>query len=437
MARNRRHRTFFIGGVALLLGGSLLGAVASADPPESGLNGWPRQLGAAGQDVAGDVAVSSAGDVYVAGFVDGAFPGQTPQGTTDAFIARYDKYGKLKWLRQFGTTDSDQIHGIVLSGSSIYVAGQTRGTFSGQSNAGATDGFVARYDSNGNQKWVRQFGTPHNDYVDDLAYSSSDVFVTGQTYGAFPGQVNADLGVTGDVFVTRYSTSGNHELTYQFGTSANDNGLGIAVSGSSTYIVGETLGSLPGFTNLGSGDSFLARYDKSGTLKALDQIGTSGNDTAWDVAVTGSQIYVVGSTDGTMPGATGSFTGLSDAFLIRYDTSAVPQWVTQLGGADFELGFAVAVRSSQVYITGFTNGALPGWTNLGDFDGFAAKISTNGIIAWTRQFGTDDSDTANAIGIRSSDSYGGAVVIAGYTYGTMWSQFNYGESDAFVATFPK
>jgi hypothetical protein len=409
-----------------------LAAVSTAVPPESAVAGWPRQLGSAGYDDIQDVAVSSSGDVYVAGLTEGALPGQTSAGDYDVFVARYDKYGRQKWIRQIGTPayDGEEI-ALVLSGSSLYIASATYGTFPGQTSAGDSDIMVARLSTSGTVSWIRQFGTAATDTTLELAVSGGSVYVTGNTYGTFPGQTAAGAS---DAYLARMSSSGNLQWVTQFGTDDGDVGRGVAASSGKIFVVGQTSGTFAGQTAGGESDGFIARFNSAGSVTAFDQFGGGDSEIAEDVAVSGSQVYVTGRVDGALPSVTPL--GGEDAFLIRFDTSLNQVWSRQLGTSGNDTGYAVAVRSGRVVVSGQTAGTLPGFTPTGSYEVLLARYTTAGVEEWIRQFGTPGTyDGGISVALRSSDSYGGAVVVVGRTEGTVWGQVSAGAEDGFIATF--
>ena len=123
------------------------------------------------------------------GTTQGTFPGQTSAGLDDAFVCQYDTDGNQSWCRQFGTPDWDGAMGIASHAGGIYVAGYTGGTFPGQSSAGNGDAFVCQYDSDGNQAWCLQFGTPDGgDYVTGVTSGPGEMYLAGGTGGTFPGE---------------------------------------------------------------------------------------------------------------------------------------------------------------------------------------------------------------------------------------------------------
>ena len=103
---------------------------------------WIRQSGTSSDETAS--SLSTDGNVYVAGNTQGTLPGQTSAGDLDAFVRKYGADGNVVWTRQFGTSGPDVGWGVSVDASGVYVAGQTGGTFAGQTSAGGDDIFVAK-----------------------------------------------------------------------------------------------------------------------------------------------------------------------------------------------------------------------------------------------------------------------------------------------------
>src|SRR3989304_3804988 len=65
----------------------------------------------------------------------------------------------------------------------------------------------------------------------------------------------------------------------QFGTPDEDRAQGVVVdSGGNIYIVGDTLGGLPGQASAGSYDAFVRRYDPDGKEEWTRPVGTTDVD---------------------------------------------------------------------------------------------------------------------------------------------------------------
>ncbi len=290
----------------------------------AGTQQWVRQLGTSENDSAVGVSVDGAGNVYVAGFTWGTFAGQRRAGSGDAFLVKYDGSGNQQWVRQLGTSEDDSAVGVSVDGAgNVYVAGITEGTFAGQDSIGYRDAFVAKYDRSGTQQWVRQLGTSEYDSAYGVSVDGAgDVYVVGETRGTFAGQSSVGKN---DAFLVKYDRSGTRQWVRQLGTSELDRAGGVSVdSAGDVYVVGATEGTFAGQHSAGDWDIFVAKYDRSGTQQWVRQLGTSRVDGAIGVSVDGAgDVYVVGGTNGTFAGQSNA--GSWDAFVVKYNSSGNPQ----------------------------------------------------------------------------------------------------------------
>ena len=87
---------------------------------------WVRQFGSTGDDGASGVAADALGNLYVVGEIQGALPGQTQLGGRDAFVRKYDASGNELWTRQFGSSDSNRANDVAVdTAGGVYVVGDT------------------------------------------------------------------------------------------------------------------------------------------------------------------------------------------------------------------------------------------------------------------------------------------------------------------------
>jgi putative cell wall-binding protein len=390
------------------------------------------QFGTAGWDYVEGVAVDGFGNVIVAGYADGALPGQTAAGGYDGFVRKYDTAGGVLWTAQFGSAGGDLVEGVAVDGSGhIYVAGATTGTLPGQTSAGGLDGFVRKYDAAGGVRWTDQFGTVGWDFVEGVVVDGSgNVIVAGRTEGTLPGQTPAG-GYDG--FVRKYDAAGVVLWTAQFGTVGGDAVNGVAVDGSGhIYVAGSTGGTLPGETSAGGYDGFVRKYDAAGGVRWTDQFGSVDVDVVYGVAVDGSgNVIVAGRTEGTLPGQTSA--GGYDGFVRKYDAAGVVQWTDQFGTAGLDdVSGVTADGSGNIYVGGSTNGTLPRQTSAGGYDGFVRRYRAWGELRWTHQFGTANDEDVTGVAADGS----GNIYVGGYTNGTLSGQTTAGLGDGFLAVIP-
>ncbi|AFY85156.1 DUF4347 domain-containing protein [Oscillatoria acuminata] len=163
------------------------------------------------------------------------------------------------------------------------------------------------------------------------------------------------------------------EWIEQFGTTTGDYSDGITVdSTGNLYITGSTEGNLGG-TNAGYTDAWVVKYDSSGIQQWVQQLGSTLDDLPTGITVdSAGNVYVTGYSYGNLGGI---HAGYEDAWIAKYDSSGTQQWVQQLGTTSSDRSDGITVDSAgHLYITGSTEGNLGG-SNAGASDAWIAKLS--------------------------------------------------------------
>jgi hypothetical protein len=410
--------------------------IGKYDP--SGNLSWLKQLGTSTKaSYANSVATDSSGNSYLAGYTTGGLNGNSQTGSQDCFVAKYDSSGNLSWLKQLGATSKmSPAKGITVDASgNSYTAGYTTGGLNGNTNSGNYDSYLAKYDTSGNLSWVKQLGGASQGTYGYGATvdASGNSFVAGYTTVALDG--STQLGLR-DLFIAKYNSSGTLVWSKQTG-AASQTSYGSAVStdaSGNSYVAGYTVGGLSGNSRTGAQDFFVAKYNASGALSWLSQMGVSTKtSSASGVSVDPSgNTYVAGSTSGGLNG--NSVTGSYDYFIAKYSASGSLSWLNQLG-VSTKISFAngVAVDASgNSYITGSTSGGLNGNSQTGFQDYFIAKYDTSGNLSWLRQVGVS---LKFSYGQGVSTDASGNSYIGGYTTGGLNGNPQTGTYDYFLAKY--
>ncbi|MFM6122779.1 MAG: beta strand repeat-containing protein [Sphaerospermopsis kisseleviana] len=390
-------------------------------------NPWPVQLGGVYDDFANAVSNDSTGNVYSTGYGY-----NYAQGNIDAGVVKYGSDGTQTWFQLFTSTGNDYAYGIGNDSSgNVYTTGYTEGSFAGSTLQGSSDAFITKYNTNGTQAWVKQFGTAAQDYAYSISVDSNgNSYIAGQTWGTFAG--NTTQGAF-DAFIAKYDTNGTQTWVKQFGTSADEEATSIILDSStnSLLVTGHTYGSFAGSTNLGGLDVFVSKYDTNGTQTWVKQLRTSSNEYSTGVASDSTgNIYVTGYTTGAFSGNTNR--GAEDGFLAKYSSTGTQLWVRQFGttGQDF-LQKVKTDSAGNIYVVGVTSGTFTGNTSVGGWDSYIAKYNTSGTQLWVRQFGTNSTD--EAVGLNLDNQ--GNIYVSGRTYGSFPTYTNQGGSDGYIAVF--
>ncbi|MFO0928453.1 MAG: SBBP repeat-containing protein, partial [Gemmataceae bacterium] len=362
-----------------------VGARVSATASASGF------LASAGGTAAEDVrsvARDPAGNVYVAGTFRGTIdldpgPAQywlTSAGGADIYVASSTPAGALRWAYRLGGSDDDAVGGLAVDATGAqYLSGSFRGTADFDpgpfttpvTSAAGADVFVARIDASRSLSWVRRIGGGGHETATGLALDATGaVLVTGD----FPGTVNFDPA----------------------GGAAR--------------------------TSLGARDAFVWKLDRNGQFVWVRQLGGLDTDDTAAAVTTDSTnaVYVTGAFRGTVDfdpsNAIRDLTsaGHRDVYLWKLDASGNLLWARQAGGAQDDLGLAVAIDpTGTVSVAGSfrdtasfdpTGTGLP-LTAAGDTDAFVWTVSAAGAVQWARGFGGIGTDVARAVAADVSGVY--------------------------------
>lgn len=166
---------------------------------------WTRQFGTVDTETAIDVVADGEGRVYAVGFMRIAIPGQRVGVVQNSLTHRFDSDGNQVWSREFGTIDEDFATNVAVDAAGdVYVVGRTDGAFPGQINFGGDDAFVRKYDSDGEEIWTYQFGSQAGDNVRDIMLDGTgNLYIVGRTNGVLAGQERQGLS---DAFLIKLST---------------------------------------------------------------------------------------------------------------------------------------------------------------------------------------------------------------------------------------
>jgi outer membrane protein assembly factor BamB len=260
--------------------------------------------------------------------------------------------------------------------------------------------------------------------------AGGDLYVAGWTGGALDGNT---LKGERDSFLMKYDSSGTRVYTEQTGTTETDTAAnGVVVdAGGNAYVVGWTSGGLDKDTYPGTHDSFIIKYNPSGAKVYMRQTGTAGKNVfaSGVTADARGNVYVTGKTYGGLDGK--KLMGKLDAFLMKYDPSGTKVYTEQTGTAGKNtLATGVAVDANgNVYVTGNTNGGLDGNKLIGTTDSFLMKYDPSGAKVFTKQIGTPGIETvANGVAVDA----GGMVYVAGNTNGGLDGKILIGTTYAFL-----
>ncbi|MCO6459575.1 MAG: VCBS repeat-containing protein, partial [Pirellulaceae bacterium] len=284
-------------------------------PPGGGFDGavWDRQTpGAPGAFSFGGGEVLWGGTVATESaqtFVYATGAGQSGFSNGGRFhLTKLDTASNILWSRNDG---SEQVGNSYSSGADVaaingfvYVAGRN-------DDDSAQRPYLRKYDAGGNFQWSRK--------------SSSSFAFTGE-YTALAGADNAiytvgyrssGVGGSDDFLIEKWDEAGNRIWSRQYDRgSSSDRLFGVEASGGRLFAVGSTNGMSAGGT-----DAIILELDpNNGDLLSSTLYGSTQDDAAQGVVLSGADLYIAGATRSFAVG--GNAIGQNDVFLARYSLPA-------------------------------------------------------------------------------------------------------------------
>ena len=368
----------------------LVCSVVHAEEPNYRFESVRTIPGPSGGDSGNDLAVDANGAVFVVGhhggldFDNDGLAEVESRGLTDPLIIESGPTGDAKWVTAPGGPEYDTGEGIAPDhAGGAYVVGSFKRDMrfrrSGETivSGGSADGYLARYDTDGEPLWARVVGGAGDDSLRDVATDSKgNVYVV----GTIRGEIDLDHDGTTDLTTSAEAglllASFDRDGTLRWArASAGQGGVfGRAIAlgpQSDTFVAGfYRTGDVDldndGRTDLPAapedGDSFLARFNADGALswtrsvsgpdaQSISALAFAGNG---DLLVTGTlEGSVDFDGDGTPDANVG--TGGRNIFLARFTVDGELVWVRTFAARN---AWHVAADEERIVLSGLYKGPL-------------------------------------------------------------------------------
>ncbi len=359
------------------------------------------------------IAVTPEDDIVLAGAVEGqaAILGDTlPEATErDTVLTKLDPDGHPLWNRLFEGTGLRYCNAVAVSqAGDIFVAGGSnapRQTEEGlRPSIGKDHGFLTKAAPDGSHVFTLLFDTALDQEVQDVAIAANgDVLITGRFEGHIDlggGELTARGFDTRNLFVARYDSDGNHLHSQRIASTA--------------YLPTSHIAPTPGNavpTAVPTAPD--AAVDGAGSDAAVD--GAIDGDVGGGAVICGSYRGELDLGDTTYDTRDHSTRRSDDGYLATIDPRGNLLHSRRFGGERLDWCNDVTTDSQgDVFATGRFWGLLNlGGDDLGDpnkYSLFYSRYDTHGAHLHSRAFVTENTANAMAIGLLPS----GHVVIAGY-----------------------
>ena len=311
-----------------------------------------------------------------------------------------------QWAKHFGSVNGDAAGEMCVDQTgNIYLTGQfalPQGIFGSDTitTQGAVDGYIVKYNSNGNFIWAKRAGgysfqTSEGDGVSSIAYEalSNTIIVTGTMDGTSQVVDSCHIGSGNKVWLSKLDLNGNciWSVSQAFGSQADGGIITVDNSGSIYMICGNTNYTYINGTFIPAG-CFLAKFNSlDGACVWAKKII---NPTSYPTSLKyfNNNLYMGGgcSNDTVHLDTATIYAHKYDTFISKFDTAGNVLWLKTMGGPNVDLGGTLDLDGNgNIYTTGyFTDTAYFGstmLTNGTNKDWYIAKYRNNGNLVWVKQ----------------------------------------------------
>jgi uncharacterized delta-60 repeat protein len=290
------------------------------------------------EDASRDIAVDGSGNVYVIGYSNWVV-----QNRADFATIKYNSSGQQQWVRTYNGPGSQADFGVGISldpSGNVYVTGTEDDLSVTHYPAYAT----VKYNSDGVQQWVNRYNELWSYAADIAVDASGNSYVTGHSY--------ASQGGFYDYATVKYNSAGAQQWVrrYDGPGSSDDYAKAIKVDqAGNVYVTGEAF-----FLANNGSDYATIKYSASGTQQWVARYNGPGNSVDVGNAIildAGGNVYVTGESRGV--------NGDDDFATVKYNPAGVEQWGvrhTSPGNEVYDLASGLAIDAAGcVCVTGRSN----------------------------------------------------------------------------------
>lgn len=343
----------------------------------SGNKDWVKTYGGTDTDSLYDVK-QTMDEGYIAVGTSRSNNGDIPgnKGVGDFIIAKFDKNGDREWIKNYGGSNTDNFYSVLELSDGDYIAVGQSASNNGDitSPKGSYDGIVARFDKNGNKRWIKNYGGSKVEYFNSAGLTKDGNLILSGASDSLNGDLIGNRGLS-DIILAKVDLNGNLLWQKSYGGSKNDYLEHIFETSDGGFIGSGYTESTNGDIGASKGqyDGFLMKFDNNGNKIWLQKIGGSNIDALYNAFETLDGEYIASGMSMSSNGDINENKGSSDIMVVKLDSSGNKKWVKTIGGSGAEQpSSSLLTADDNYFLTGLTNSSE--LAKHGLLDSFTLKI---------------------------------------------------------------
>jgi hypothetical protein len=347
---------------------------------------FQKAYGGSAMDEANSVRQTTDGGYIIAGTTT-----SYGSGGRDILVIKTNAMGDTSWTKTFGG-DTDNEYGFCIQKTTDggYIVSGIASSFADV----AGDIYLIKLTANGDTIWTRTYGGIGYEWGAFVQQTSDGGYI-------IAGQTPA-FGAGGfDAYLVKINSAGNISWTKTYGGSGAEIGSAVQQTADGGYILTGQINSY----SAGAGDFYLIKTNAIGNVLWTKAYGIIGDEAGVSVKQTTDGGYIIGGTSENSLGPLGP-----DMCLIKTNSLGDTLWAKLYGGAMIDECYEVI----QTIDGGFMMcGKSFSFSAAGDYDMYLVKTNSQGIVQWSRTYGSSSSSSANEIAYAVQQTNDGGYIVAG------------------------
>ncbi|MGH2667480.1 T9SS type A sorting domain-containing protein [Flavobacterium sp.] len=358
------------------------------------------------------------------------------KGDLDYWIWKMDEKGELDWQKSFGGSGLDLLQSIQLTSDAGFILAGTSQSNKGQDKTadskGGSDFWIIKLDAKGGELWQQTIGGNGQDQLQSITQTQDGGYILGgssdsdTTLSEIENTSGKSQNSRGglDYWVVKLDNKGKIQWQQTIGGSYTDELKSVVPTKDGGYILGGYSNSPASgektADNIGTGDYWIVKLDKSGTIQWQKTIGGDQDDNLTTLIQTKDGGYMAaGNSNSETSGAKSkSNTSGTDFWIVKLDETGTISWQqTYNYGKTDVLTSIVENQDGSYLIAGYAQKETTGKAIRKDKDGIndyiALKIDAKGEELWSKTVGSTGDEVLKKL-IETRD---GGYILAGTSKG--------------------
>ncbi len=344
----------------------------------SGSQLWVKTYDGVGldKDAVADLVADSNNNIYITGRSEQA------AGNDEITTVKYNSNGDQLWVKTFASSGdgNDRVYQMTIDGNdNIYIAGR-------YFNGNDFDGVLLNYNTSGTLVWSKTITSSGDDRFAVLYHDGTDIYACGREFNG-----NDD-----DFYLQKYTSSGMLLWTKTEDNGDDDRIEAMVATNNEVWLAGRSRNASNYF------DMVVVKYDSNGAKIAETPYAIGAESRPRDIVLVGSDVYVGGRHEINLE---------DDLFLVKYDNNGAQQWVksyNDTGVGRDEVQTMASTPTGKILVTGRS------YSSTSQSNGLIREYNTDGTLSFAKSI-EGRGDNRDVINDMTLDAQGNVITV-GYTF---------------------